>query len=331
MKRTRRTILSAFMFTTLTLAFHTATADQMPDNVAIVNGEAIPAPEFFERLQRLTAREFIVSGNPVTFTNLNSGQLLMNLMINERLTFQWAIKTKQMPTDAEVDAEVDRIKQQPQIQAAISSRQLSEAFLKQNIRFQKARFNLATTAVSVTPDEIEKYYKSHIAAYTTPDRFTIQGLSTTKQADLAKIQADIKAGKTWEDLVKVYSEDPTVVARKGEMGTFAATDQGLPAPIREALQTLKEGQTSPPVKVEADAGAGKPKVTLWWFLRMTHREPAQSLPFAVVKPQVEQALMLERAGGLQVADKKITDFRQLSDIKINLPGYDALLPKPKKP
>ena len=70
---------------------------------------------------------------------------------------------------------------------------------------------------------------------------------------------------------------------------------------------------------------------VWWFLRMSHREPAATQPFAVVKTQAEQAALLEKAGGMQVADKKIYDFRQVSDIKINLPGYEVLIPKPKKP
>ena len=71
-------------------------------------------------------------------------------------------------------------------------------------------------------------------------------------------------------------------------------------------------------------------MTLYWFIVMKHKEPGTTQPFAVVKVQAEQAALLERAGGIQVADKKIADFRQLSDIKINLPGYEFLLPKQKK-
>ncbi len=115
------------------------------------------------------------------------------------------------------------------------------------------------------------------------------------------------------------------------MGVFNANDQAIPAPIRDAAAALKEGQVSAPVKVDVDPGGGKPKVPIWWFLRMAHREPAATQPFAAVKIQAEQSALLEHAGGMQVADKKIADFRQLSDIKINLPGYDSLLPKQKKP
>ena len=58
--------------------------------------------------------------------------------------------------------------------------------------------------------------------------------------------------------------------------------------------------------------------------------PASTPPFGVVQKQAEQSALLEKAGGMKVADKKIDDFRQLSEIKINLPGYEMLLPKPAK-
>ena len=111
------------------------------------------------------------------------------------------------------------------------------------------------------------------------------------------------------------------------MGVFSAKDQSMPPAIHEAAAVLKEGQISPPIKVETDVGPGKPKAVIWWFLRMVKRLPASTPPFGVVQKQAEQAALLEKAGGMKVADKKIDDFRQLSEIKINLPGYEQLLPK----
>jgi hypothetical protein len=298
--------------------------------VATVNGDPISAAEFYERVQRVNVRDFIISASPLTVRTQTAGQILLDEMINERLTVQWASKTNQMPTEAEVATELARARAQAQIQQALAAHQFSEDFLKTSIRYQKARYNLATTAASVSPQDVEKYYKDHIAAYTTPERFTLEGFNTSKQPDVAKIQADLKAGKPFADLVQAYCEDPNIKARKGAMGTLTAVDQSIPAPIREAAIALKEGQNSPPVKIEADPGGGKPKVSVWWFLRMAHREPAATQPFAVVKIQAEQAALLERAGGIQIADKKIADFRLLSEIKINLPGYEILLPKPKR-
>ena len=299
--------------------------------VATINNEAVSGSEFFERVQRVNVRDFIVTTTPLTLRSQTAGQVLLDQMINERLTLQWASRTNLMPSDADVDTELKKAMGQAQVQQALAAHQLSEQFLRYSIRYQKARFNLATIASSVSPQEVEKYYKDHIGLYTVPERFTMEGLHTSKQPEVAKIQAELKAGKPFGDVVKTYCEDPNLKARNGAMGTFTATEPQVPAPIREAAASLKEGQISPAVKVEVDPGGGKPKVPVWWFLRMSHREPAATQPFAVVKTQAEQAALLEKAGGMQVADKKIYDFRQVSDIKINLPGYEVLIPKPKKP
>jgi parvulin-like peptidyl-prolyl isomerase len=300
------------------------------DVAATVNGDAIPVSEFFDRLQRVSVRDFIVSTSPLAVRNQTAGQLLLDQMINERLTLQWATKTNQLPTDAYIASELARAKASPPVQQALATHQITEEFLKNSIRYRRAHFNLAVTAASVSPADVEKYYKDHLAAYTVPERYTLEGFDTSKQVDLPKIQADLKAGKSFQDVLKVYCEDQNVKSRNGAMGTFNAMDQNVPPAIREAAAALKEGQTSPPVKVEADQGGGKPKIAVWWFIRLVHREPSMTQPFAVVKPQVEEAALLERAGGIQVADKKIADFRQVSEIKINLPAYDILLPKPKK-
>lgn len=298
--------------------------------VATVNGDAIPMSEFFERLQRVRAQDFIVTVNPLTVKNLNAGQLLLDQMINERLTLQWASKTNQMPTDAEVLAELNRLKAQPSVGQALARHEMSEDTLKYGLRYTRARFNLATTAVSVSPDEVQKYYQEHLSNYSIPERWNLLALSTRKSADLPKIQADLKAGKPFADVVKSYTEDPNILAKGGDLGQVSSTDPNLPAPIKDAVKTLKDGQTSPPVRLDLEPAPGKPKITVWWIMRLVKREPATTRPFADVKTQAEQALMLERAGGIQVADKKIADFRALSDIKINLTGYEMLVPARKK-
>jgi hypothetical protein len=324
----RRPALVATVLFCITMAAGRTMAQGEP--VAVVNGEPIPASEFYERVQRVNARDFIISANPLQVRPQTAGQLLLDQMINERLTLQWASKTNQMPSDAEVATELARVRSQPQVQQMLAAHLLSDDYLKQSIRYQRARFNLATTAASVSPADVEKYYKDHVAAYTTPERFTMEGFVTVKATDLPKIQADVKAGKPFPEIVKTYCEEPGIKSRNGAMGTFSATDQSIPQPIKESAAALKEGQVSPPIKLEADQTGSKAKVPVWWFIKLIHREPASAQPFAVVKAQAEQAALLDRAGGIQVADKKIADFRQLSDIKINLPGYEMLLPKPKK-
>lgn len=304
---------------------------QGSDKIALsVNGEFVTEAEFYERLQRVRAQDFIASVNPLQMRGENAGQIVLNSLINERLILQWAAKTHQMPTDAEVNDELETLKKRPDVTQAIANNMVKEETLTYDIRVQRARFNLATTAASVTPQEVEAYYKAHVADYTTPERWGLAIIRTAKPPDVAKIQTDLKAGKPFAELAKAYSEDDRTKASGGQLPPIAAKDPALPAPIREAVKTLKIGEVSPPIKIEFEATANRPKVPVWWFVRLTSKEPEAVRAFADVKPQVERLALLERAGGFKVADAKIADYRKQSEIKIRLPGYQGFASPPKK-
>jgi len=200
----------------------------------------------------------------------------------------------------------------------------TEEMLKQDIRVQGARFKLATVGVKVTPDEVEKYYKAHIADYTTPELLGLSIIWTSNVDTQAKIDADLKAGKSFADTAKLYSEDLTSRDKGGEKPPIYASDPGLPAPIRDAVKLMKPGEVSPAVKLETDRGAGKPKLVTWWRILLRSREPENVRPLADIRSGVERLATIEKAGGLQTGDKKIADLRSQSEIKISLPGYESL-------
>jgi parvulin-like peptidyl-prolyl isomerase len=309
-----------------------AQAQQGPDKiVAWVNGDNITQTEFFDRLQRVLATDFLISQNPPRLRGDFAGPLVLNSLIAERLILQWATKTKQMPTDAEVSAEVQSQKKSPAIAEALKTGLLTEEALRYTIQVALARFNIATTAASISPQEVEAYYKAHLASYSTPERWGLAGIRTTRPDVVPKIQAGLKAGKPFETLVQAYSDDPKTKARNGQMGMLNVNSPELPAAIRDAVRPLQVGQVTPPIKLTFNQGSGKPPVTLYWFIRLTSREPGTARPFDEVKTQVQRQALLERAGGYEVGDKKIMTFRQQSDIKIYLPAYQGLANTPKKP
>ncbi len=309
-----------------------ARAQDSPDKIAaLVNGDYITVNEFYDRLQRLRAQDFIVSVTPLTVVNEPAGQLTLQKLINERLILQWAAKTKQMPTDAEVNTELEQLKQQPTVAQALAQKSVTEDFLRYSIKVERARFNIATTTASVSPPDVEDYYKRHIAEFSTPERWGLASIRTTNKETETRIEAALKAGKPFSEVAKTYSDDARTKDNGGMMGSFAATDTNLPAPLKAAIQKLKVGEISPPLEFNVRDPQGKTG-TIWYFVRLISKEPGKTTPFNAVKDQVERMALLEKAGGYQAADKKIQQFYKDSQIKINLPGYQSLAsptqPKP---
>jgi peptidyl-prolyl cis-trans isomerase C len=289
---------------------------------AIVNGEIITEGEFFERLQRLHGQAFVTPNNQLRVET--AGQLILDSLINERLTLQAANKANVGLSDTETATELANLKKQPAVQAGLTNHQFTEEMLKVDIRVQGARFKLATVGVKVTPAEVESFYKAHLADYTVPEQWGLSVIRTGNVDTLAKIDADLKAGKSFADTAKLYSDDKTSRDKGGDTGVVTADDTRIPSPLRDAVHLLKPGEISPVVKLEMDLGPGKPRLVTWWRLLLRSREPAVVRPFDDIKSGLERLAMIEKAGGYQIADKKIADLRGQSEIKISIPGYENL-------
>lgn len=300
-------------------------------SVAVVNGELIPQEEFFDRLQHVRAQDFIVSLNPVQVRPEDAGQMVLNSLIVERLVLQLATKDNVLPSEAEVNEEFEARKKQPEIAQMLNAKLVSEQWLKYDVKVQHARFNLATEKTTITPSEVEAWYKSHIDEFKIPERWKLLGIVTTKPDVLTKIEGDLKANKEFGAVAKTYSEEAGTKDRGGAIGTLSANDPKIPAPMKEAIEKLKPGETSEPIKVESAATANGSKQTLYWIVRLLAREPAVTRSFQEVKGFAEHAALLDKAGGLKVAESKLSAFRKQANITVGLPGYDVFINTPKTP
>ncbi len=289
---------------------------------AIVNGEIITEAEFFDRLQRLHAQSFVTPNNQLR--GETAGLLVLDMMITERLTLQAANKANLALSDTETATELANLKKQPQVAAGLTAHQFTEEMLKYDIRMQGARFKLATAGVKVTPEEVEKFYKAHIADYTVPEQWGISVIRTGNLDTLAKIDADLKAGKSFAETARLYSEDAATRDKGGDSGVIAATDTRVPLALREAIRPLTPGGVSPAVKLEQDLGPNKPKLVTWWRLLLRTRELESVRPFDDLKRGLERIALIDKAGGYQVGDRKVADLRSQSAVKISLPGYESL-------
>lgn len=287
-----------------------------------VNGEIITEQAFFERLQRLRGQSFLTPANQLRPES--AGQIVLDAMIAEHLLLQAASKANLSMPDDEINTELANLKKQPQVVAGLTGHLFTEQMLKYDIQIQGARFKLATVGVKVSPDEVDKYYKAHLADYTTPERWGLSVIRTGSLETLTKIDSDLKEGKSFAETAKLYSEDTTTKDKGGDSGTIFATDTRVPAALRDAVKLLKPGEITPAVKLEQDAGPGKPRIVTWWRLLVRTKEPESVRPFSEMKVGVERLALIEKAGGYTTADKKTADLRSQSVIKVNIPGYENL-------
>ncbi|PZX59715.1 peptidyl-prolyl cis-trans isomerase SurA [Algoriphagus ratkowskyi] len=128
---------------------------------------------------------------------------------------------------------------------------LSEEFRRE---FESFRENLKAPFLirnSLEEGELRKAYSrmqeiiraSHILLQFPPNSSTEDSLSVLRMA--LKIEEDIKAGGSINELAVTYSDDPSAQVNKGDLGYFTALQ--MVQPFEDAAFALQPGQVSDPV------------------------------------------------------------------------------------
>ena len=217
-------------------------------NVAIVNGKAVP----LARVNALKA-QIEASGQPIA---PEMDKMIKDEVIAREIFMQEASRRGLAASDA--------YKQQMEMaRQTVLIRALFEDFQKKN---------------PVTDAEAKAEYDKFVAANGGKEYKASHIL--VESEDRAKaIIAEVKAGKSFEEIAKKESKDPGSGARGGDLD-WANPNNYVPE-FTEALIKLKKGElTAAPVKSQFG----------WHIIRMDDERQAEMPKFEDVKPQIMQQL-----------------------------------------
>jgi parvulin-like peptidyl-prolyl isomerase len=229
-----------------------------PAVVATVNGKAMLGRD----LEELVRRELSSIGNP-EWKNLREdyrGQLTLNglnAMINSQLLFQKAVASGMKANDADVQAEFQKVaktfKSDAEMNAALASQNTDRAAfekrLYENLTITKFVEETINKKVTVTQEELAKYYSSNLERFNHPDivktsHILIQPAGdTTEQDAKAKERAEallvrIKKNEDFAKLAKENSVDSSA-SQGGDIGF--ASKETLDPDYAEAAFSLPVG------------------------------------------------------------------------------------------
>lgn len=226
-------------------------------NVAIVNGKAVP----MARVNALKA-QIEASGQPIA---PEMDKMIKDEVIAREVFMQEAARRGLAASDA--------YKQQMEMaRQTVLIRALFEDFQKKNpVTDAEAK---AEYDKFVQANGGKEYKASHILV---------------ESEDRAKaIIAEVKAGKSFEDIAKKESKDPGSGARGGDLD-WANPNNYVPE-FTEALIKLKKGEmTDMPVKSQFG----------WHIIRMDDERQAEMPKFDDVKPQIMQQLQQTKLQAFQ--------------------------------
>lgn len=250
---------------------------------------------------------------------------------NTKVKFDYAVLDldeleKQIkPTDAELKAYYDTNK----------ARYENSIPEKRQVKYFLITEQQAQNKVTVSPEEIEKYYRDNDAAYRVPDRVRVRhiliklptpgpdGKVDPKAVDAARAKAEdvlkqVKAGGDFAELAKKYSEDkgnaqnPGSAEKGGELGWIVKGQ--TEAPFENVAFSMNKGQTSDLVQTSSGFS----------IVQTEEKESAHKQPLSEVKNTIESTLKAQDVGlWLQNTSSAAVTDAQKSNLEQTAAKYGA--------
>lgn len=174
-----------------------------------------------------------------------------------------------------LDAEAQKLDQTPEFQAQLQGAR--RAMLAQ------ASMREAIKGLTVSDDEAKKFYDENPDMFKNPERVHARHILVSSDETLAKVQAELKSGKSFDVVAKEYSIDPGSAANGGDLGEFP---RGMMVPEFEkaAFELKNPGDVSEPVKTQFG----------WHIIKLEERIPESQMPFEQIKSRLLQELQEQK-------------------------------------
>lgn len=275
--------------------------------VVVINGEEIKGGEYYHRMEYLSG-----VGKPMNqgVAEFPPGFLTIEQLITERLVIQLSKDKGVYPSDPEVENEIkNRLVDDPKLIENWLNSGRSDIELRYTIRLELAQFKISTAGINVTDQEVELHYKQNPAMYTIPKRVKLSVIVVRDPDSKVKVDAGLKAGKTFSEMAKTYSEDVT----KGIGGELGTINMGaLSETVRTSLEGVKIGQSTEWITT--------PNAQAKFLLQDV--VPAKKVELdAKLKREIRRRLMLDKGAVKNNIAKEMFDLRSKANIDIKDKGF----------
>lgn len=229
------------------------------DAVAVVNGDSITKAQF-NSLMDATAKVDKVNkqtppqvGTPA-YKQVQDRVMAFLVQLDELTQKSSALGVT--VTDAQVQQQLDKVRKQyfggseAKFEKGLAAQGLTVDIYRLEWRSQllsQAVYNKVTKDITVTPAQVQAYYTSHKASYTTPSSRDVRHILVNSKSLADKLETQLKSGADFAKLAKQYSKDPG----SAKLGGKLTITKGQTVPQFDKVAfSLKTGQTSPPVHTQ---------------------------------------------------------------------------------
>jgi parvulin-like peptidyl-prolyl isomerase len=251
--------------------------------LATVNGAPITLLEYKASLEKLKAQ--LPKGDSMDPEGIKTLKMsLLNQLIEKKILIAEAGKLGITVSEAEMNEQINKIVGEYPDSETFNSRMKEENIdipsWKKEIEYQimldKLVKAVAGSEITVTPDEVRKYYDDHLDLYNSPTRVRALQIMLETREQAQTILDEIKGGGDFSELAGTYSISPDS-EKGGDLGYFSEAEM---PPAFSVVFTMKPGDLSD--VVESEYG--------FHLFKVIDRREAKMLSLDEARPEIEEKL-----------------------------------------
>jgi foldase protein PrsA len=270
-----------------------AKADEGDPVIAVVNGEEISRQSFVDKLEDA------------------AGMGVLAQMIGETLISQAAREAGISVEPPRVKAEIAKLRAElgPSFESVLAQYGMTEQDLAESVELSLLVFDLSTAHVSLTEEDLRRYFEEHRAEYEEPEQVRASHILVETEEEAREVQRLLSEGADFAELAREWSIDRGSSVRGGDLGFFARG--AMVRAFEDTAFSLAPGQISEPVQTEYG----------YHIVHVTDRVDVVPAVFEEMRDYVERAIRSQYAKSPQ---DLAAELWRKSVVVINDPRYVVL-------
>lgn len=274
--------------------------------VVSVNGQHITKNMFYRRLE------------------LAAGPSVIRDMVRENLILQFARENNLLPSKEEVEKQYAELSRDPEFSRTLAQTGQTPEEFKSALRIRMAQTAVINKGVTVTEDEIRKYYQRNIdpknpqATFYTPEMAQVAVIVTAKEEDAKKALEAIRNGEAFDKTAEKYSVD--ISKKNGGLMPPVYRERSnltkVPG-MEDAIFRMRIGEQIGPVKY----------ANAWWIIRCLDKKAAITKPLEQVREEARLGTMLAKGlpANAESVEKRFEEYQNRAQVQAFWPQYREIV------
>lgn len=279
---------------------------------AMVDSESISYQEYYDRMERMPYTD------PGSNQQMETGSSVIQHLIAEHLMLKLARTEGVSPTDQQLDDRLNQMVKQSggaTVEDLAKRSGMSTQQLKDLMRVEQSAYNLQTKGVTVTPEDIRKYYNDNKdSQFSVAEQALLAGIFVDSKADADKAMAQLKSGAEFGSVARAMSKHPSASVG-GKLAPLSRGDKNIPELVQTAVFKTPQGKYTQPIST---GGGG------YAIFKVLQHIPKKAMNIDDVKDTITERLKLEK--GIQKngdLGERLGNLHKSSVINVGIDRYRA--------